>query len=668
MDLEILKDERMAQTGETLHGLMRGVLHPLDLLVRESIQNSLDAARIKEKNEVVTVEFNIGEFNHDALCTAVGGEMEDSLKYCGNRWSSKFITIRDSGTLGLTGKASDKSSNLCKLVYEVFQKQQGRGAGGSCGVGKTTYLEMGEGIVFYYSSVNTKEEQEHRLAGIIVEDPKSKQLIKGRNSRGIAFLGRYTDKKKTSSLGNKTEPITDLREIESFLSIFGLKPYNLGKSGTTVIIPYFRGDKFLEQCKCCDGAGNSPIWVNSVEEYLRMAIQRWYFPRLNNQSYNGPWLKVSINGKGLTKDAMAPIFKHLAMMYNASEVSQDERSGIKCEAITKKIVVGQNIGWMSWSVVDPLKFNLSLDKYRDINSMLGNYSDGIGTPILVYMRKPGMAVKYVSMDNSWIPSGIQSSDRASLIVLFKLKSDSSLISDLVDKLERLGKSNISTLEDYVRSCEREDHYDWTDIAGMDVISKIKEGVSKRLKDLCGPEQESFLNQTQRSISAKLTHVLLPSPGVFGINPKDRGSKKCPSLRSLNSSLESNSVEYTKTGIEINFELKSSKIGSILIFFTVKGESGDYDADEWAKNIGFKFPLQIQGVTIFDVKGEHGKVLGKEPVELKKKSTLVVEGILAHFNDSRVVFQGCNGEKVSGKVFVKVTGDPVSFNMKVVDEK
>ncbi len=662
-----MKDERMAQTGETLHGLMRGVLHPLDLLVRESIQNSLDAARVKEKNEVVTVEFSTGEFNQDALCKAIGGETEESLRGCGKNWSTKYITIRDSGTVGLTGKVTDKSSNLCKLVYEVFQKQQGRGAGGSCGVGKTTYLEMGEGIVFYYSAVNTKDGQEHRLAGIIVEDPKSKQLIKGRQNRGIAFLGRYIDKKKATQK-DKTGPITDLSEIESFLSIFGLKPYATEKSGTTVIIPYFKGDRFLDQCKGRDGMGNPPAWACSVEDYIKMAVQRWYFPRLNNQSYNGPWLRVSINGKGLTKDGMAPIFKHLAAMYNASDELQDANYGINCEPITKKIVVGNNVGWMSWSSIDPLKFGLSLDKYHDINSVLGNYSDGIGTPVLVYMRKPGMAVKYVSMDNSWIPSGIQSSERASLIVLFKLKSDSDLTSDLVKKLTGLGKSDVSTLEDYVRSCEREDHYDWTDIAGVDVISKIKEGVSKKLKEVCSPEQESFQNQTQRTISAKLTQALLPSPGVFGVNAKGGSSKAHSSARSPNSSLELNSVEYTRTGMDVDFELKSAKSDSTRIFFTVRGESGDCDVDEWSKNIGSAFPLQVQKVSISGVKGDHGKILSKDSVELGKKSTLIVGGILAHRDDSGFVLEGCNGEKITGRMTVKVKGESASFNLKVVDEK
>lgn len=662
-----MKDERMAQTGETLHGLMRGVLHPLDLLVRESIQNSLDAARVKEKNEVVTVEFSTGEFDHTALCRAIGDEMGESLGICGKNWSTRYITIRDSGTVGLTGKVSDKSSNLCKLVYEVFQKQQGRGAGGSCGVGKTTYLEMGEGIVFYYSAVNTKDGQEHRLAGIIVEDPKSKQLIKGRQNRGIAFLGRYIDKKRASQK-DKTGPITDLGEIEPFLSIFGLKPYGPAKSGTTVIIPYFKGERFLDQCRCRDGAGNPPAWACSVEDYIKTAVQRWYFPRLNNQSYNGPWLKVSINGKGLTKEGTAPIFRHLAAMYNASDELQDANYGINCEPITKKIVVGQNVGWMSWSALDPLKLGLSLDKYHDINSILGNYGDGTGTPVLVYMRKPGMAVKYVSMDSSWIPSGIQSSDRASLVVLFRLKSDSNLTSELVKKLEGLGKSDISTLEDYVRSCEREDHYDWTDIAGIDVISRIKEGVSKKLKDVCSPEQESFQNQTQRTISAKLTQALLPSPGVFGVNVKDRRSKAYSSARSPNSSLELDSVEYTRTGMEIDFGLKSAKSDSIRIFFTVRGESGEYDVEEWSKDVGSAFPLQVQTVSIVGVKGDHGKIFSKDTIELGKKSTLIVGGIVACRDDHGLVLEGCNGEKITGRMTVKVRGEPVSFNLKVVDER
>ena len=51
MDVEILSEARMSQTGTTLFGLMRNVLRPLDLLVRESIQNSLDAVAVKEKNE-----------------------------------------------------------------------------------------------------------------------------------------------------------------------------------------------------------------------------------------------------------------------------------------------------------------------------------------------------------------------------------------------------------------------------------------------------------------------------------------------------------------------------------------------------------------------------------------------------------------------------------------
>ena len=39
-----------------------------------------------------------------------------------------------------------------------------------------------------------------------------------------------------------------------------------------------------------------PFWRNSIEEYLKIAIQRWYAPRLNNSRYPyGKYLRAKIN-------------------------------------------------------------------------------------------------------------------------------------------------------------------------------------------------------------------------------------------------------------------------------------------------------------------------------------------------------------------------------------
>ena len=101
---------------------------------------------------------------------------------------------------------------------------------------------------------------------------------------------------------------------------------------------------------------------------------------------------------------------------------------------------------------------------------------------------------------------------------------------------------------------------------------------------------------------------------------------------------------------------------------MKGESRDYDVNEWNKKIGSTFPLQIQIVMISCITGEYGKLLAKEPIELRETCTLLVGGILARCNDAGFILEGCNGEKLSGMVLVKTEGVPLSFNLKVVDEK
>ena len=43
-------------------------------------------------------------------------------------------------------------------------------------------------------------------------------------------------------------------------------------------------------------------WMVSLEEYLKLAIQRWYAPRLHNRSYSlGSYLCAFVNGDPITK-------------------------------------------------------------------------------------------------------------------------------------------------------------------------------------------------------------------------------------------------------------------------------------------------------------------------------------------------------------------------------
>ena len=62
MKIEIAEPGRMTQSGSSLLKLIQNNNMPiLDLLVRESIQNSLDAKN--DTDTYVTVDFFTGEFN-----------------------------------------------------------------------------------------------------------------------------------------------------------------------------------------------------------------------------------------------------------------------------------------------------------------------------------------------------------------------------------------------------------------------------------------------------------------------------------------------------------------------------------------------------------------------------------------------------------------------------
>ena len=122
MQIEIAEAGRMTQSGSSLLRLIQNNNMPvLDLLVRESIQNSLDARKMDSK--YVEVDYLTGKFKSAKL----GRELEqisDSLNHKYGDGEYDYIAIRDSNTVGLTGVMDYKKvqnnvyGNLLKLVYE----------------------------------------------------------------------------------------------------------------------------------------------------------------------------------------------------------------------------------------------------------------------------------------------------------------------------------------------------------------------------------------------------------------------------------------------------------------------------------------------------------------------------------------------------------------------
>ena len=100
MQIEIAKSEKMAQTGSSLLRMMQNESTPtLDLLVRESIQNSLDASNDNTK----PVEFDISKIrfktsNISNYFSSITEKLDS--KYHGVQES---LVITDKNTTGLTG-------------------------------------------------------------------------------------------------------------------------------------------------------------------------------------------------------------------------------------------------------------------------------------------------------------------------------------------------------------------------------------------------------------------------------------------------------------------------------------------------------------------------------------------------------------------------------------
>lgn len=268
MDIEIAEPGRMTQSGSSLLKLIQNNNMPiLDLLVRESIQNSLDAKN--EKDSYVTVEFKTALFDKEKLNLELNGVTETLNKRYKEKECS-YIAICDTNTTGLTGKLhyddvkDNQYGNLLKLIYEISRPQEAEGAGGSWGLGKTVYFRIGIGLVLYYSRIRNEEGNfESRLAASLVEDEMKKDSIipslNGKSKRGIAWWGK--------SIGNnKTCPITDENYINQILSIFNIMPYKEEVTGTIIIIPYINSKELLNNNMLEFNDGESPFWNNDLED------------------------------------------------------------------------------------------------------------------------------------------------------------------------------------------------------------------------------------------------------------------------------------------------------------------------------------------------------------------------------------------------------------------
>ena len=620
MEIEIAEHGRMTESGSSLLRLIQNNNIPLlDLLVRESVQNSLDAA--KEKAKSVKVDFVTGKFDASAL-NAHFDRITQKLdkKYPSAYGEYDFIQIRDSDTNGLTGPVSyndvenNQFGNLLKLVYEICKPQQNEGAGGSWGLGKTVYFRMGTGLVIYYSRINQDGRNTERMAACMVEDETKSNAIlpsKGKLKRGIAWWGKATEK-------NHTVPLEDSQEIKEILDIFGIKPYTGSETGTTIIIPYIDPERLLSDVYALNEEDTDrPYWTRRISDYINVAIQRWYAPRIRNSSYTyGPYLAPSVNGHKILADNMLPLFKAIREMYNITEDNKgdngftEEGYTVTCEQISLRNVFGNGsvAGRLVCVKLDKTYLKMlppdnCKSPYQHVSNTVVTMDTG-NSPLIMYTRRPGMIVGY-DYSGAWTHSMTKCSPDEFIIGLFTLNSSNQLRSDSAS-------DKPISLEEYIRQGEKADHAAWTDhnVKGNNprIVYNIQKNIIKKINQTY---KEKIIDTSERKnigLSHALADMLLPSRD-FGKKPSaPSGSSSVGyggSSASRKSSFTLAGAPVYKNGVlSYTYEMVVRNTTCILESEVIT-DFAKYSADKWEEETGMPFPLEFDDFSIDTIRDKTG---------------------------------------------------------------
>lgn len=614
MRIEIAEPGRMTQSGSSLLKLIQNNKTPiLDLLVRESIQNSLDAQ--KEHARSVTVEFRTGTFSSHKLANELEG-ITDALSSRFPVDKCQYIAVCDSNTIGLTGEMDvlkvkgNQYGNLLKLVYEICKPQEAEGAGGSWGLGKTVYFRVGIGLVIYYSRiVDENGEFSSRLAASYVENETSPDAMipeyRDMTRRGIAWWGDTIRE-------NTTVPVTDEKYIEQFLSIFGMTPYSSDETGTAIIIPYINSDTLLAHNRIdyTDTFDEhlAPYWYSSIEEYLRISVQRWYAPRLCNPSYPyGAFLKVLVNGDGISIDSMEPVFKVVQALYNRANHVESEDFLAENSAnvtigtsIVKKYLKDTIAGNIACTKLTRNTLGMEVPHNKPEPTVYFNCEfteNSTNRPLIFFVRKPGMIVSYENI-SAWT-AGIPSTNRNEYIFgIFVLNSPNPF---------KIDDRPVDNLEEYVRKSEMADHTSWNDWTDSHfnprIISKIQKSVTKVIGNQYAKDDAAHQPKENSELSRFLGDLILPPDGFGkGANhiPKKPGGGST-SRKKFSFSVVSSGIKYHADSMIVPMELRTASNNAIrhtAFEVQIASESGKISVIKWENELRLAAPFSIEEIGIF----------------------------------------------------------------------
>lgn len=633
MQIEIASPyDKMAESGSSLLRLIQNNdTNKLDLLVREALQNCLDAGN--KTSKAVNVDFITGRTETAKVCNFFE-EIETNLQEkCGN--TCDFIAIRDTNTVGLTGpiRKADigedgKFGNYLKLVTEISKPQDQYGSGGSWGLGKTVYFRIGIGLVVYYSRIKKEDgAYESRLSAALVEDEKKSNAIltdgKGLR-RGIAWWGEADPYDKN---GKSTIPVTDEQVIKKIITAFGVDVFDEMATGTMILIPFINRKQLLDETIPAGHAEDYqiPYWCRTdIEDYIKIAIQRWYAPRIQNEEYKGQYLRVNINGEKITYSKMAPIFQLIQNLYNATPKNDTEFNGRKISS--KEVEIRNNTfkkGCATAGLVNYLKVTSEDLKMIEPDHLPNPYyyidklsSDTMyNDPIVSFTRKPGMIVAYATTGD-WTDN-IPKCEMGEYIVAIFIANSENMLSQID-----------MSLEEYIRSSEKADHKAWEDwtIPGGNpqIIQRIKRGVRKKIRDDFSTMTVGTGEKKNLGLGKMLADMLLPQTD-FAYWDDSRGGLSGPGGtggdgatspkggKNINNTVhvvmkQMDSPQFGLGEISMPVRILFGKQKTAIVEMVVDAEGRTISGAEWEGTFGTAFPIALNGFTVTSATRGKGKDL------------------------------------------------------------
>lgn len=650
MDIKILKNEGFTLSGSgVLRSFQNEKMPSLDLLIREAIQNSMDAIR-QDKN-YVKEEINVDQFDFKKLMKffpQIGKLLYIKLKLGYN----KYVSISDRNTVGLTGPIRIQDiedtnwGRFLSLVEGIAKPQENQGAGGSWGYGKTVYYRIGIGLVIFYSRIKEDSQYKDRLMACLVENEKDKDSIlnyaKQYNAKtGVAWWGKKDDK-----FENNVVPLENRDEIQEILNCFNLKIYEGDETGTRIIIPFVNENKLLNKTTSSNIEDkNIPYWCKTLEDYLQFAVQKWYPTKIMNSEVSSsywkdlsqkgeslekieknPWLELIVNNKPFNKNTMLPLFSVIQDLYNyVIKEDYETKYDIKMEQIILKNLFTKNkpAGKLVYVNLTPKDLKMiepdnEESPYTQINNERiedGNYSN----VIVAFCRRPGMILRY-SIDDEWTNGIISPKDGTYIIALFVPNGYNEI------KIEEDNRIYKFELEEYLRASEEADHNNWTDIgefnykdtkridvSSLKIIWKMQKNIRTKLNNELKNEEKETTISVGTVLSRQLTKWFLPKKG-FGNNSTKQNNKNLNKKintinRTKKTKLELKSLEVSNSNeLYKRFTMNIYENDTDLDYaFKIVTENENINANKWENESNIKFPIEILGIEIDNIIYKDGSI-------------------------------------------------------------